>query len=88
MPFLATASTDRPLLAHHVARRLGVSERTVRHWAATGQIEAYKVGPKIWRFPRRCVDSVDNAAKPHAAGVRRARRPALGGQCELPDLAR
>jgi hypothetical protein len=45
---------DRPLLAHHVARELGVSVRTVRYWAQQGRIPAFKdpTRPKIWLFPR------------------------------------
>jgi excisionase family DNA binding protein len=35
---------------HHVARRLSVSQRTVRWWAGTGRIPAFKLGVKIWAF--------------------------------------
>jgi excisionase family DNA binding protein len=40
----------RRLLVHHVAKRLGLSRRMVRHLAGTGILKAYKVGPKIWYF--------------------------------------
>lgn len=46
----SVCSTSRPLLVHHVARRLGVSPRTVRYWAKNGQLPARKIGPKIWTF--------------------------------------
>jgi excisionase family DNA binding protein len=48
----SSAATDRPLLVHHVAKLLGVKCRSVRHWAATGQIAALKSGPRIWTFQR------------------------------------
>jgi len=35
---------------HHVARRLNIAERTVRHLAAKGAIPGFKAGPKLWRF--------------------------------------
>ena len=52
------ASAERPLLVHHVAKRLGVPPRTVRYWAATGRIPAIKAGPKIWKFQRSDVERV------------------------------
>jgi excisionase family DNA binding protein len=39
-----------PLLVTHVAARLGVSERTVRLWAASGLLPARRLGKKIWTF--------------------------------------
>jgi len=45
-----TDLSERALLVHHVAKRLGVSCRTVRYWAATGRLRAHKDGPKIWKF--------------------------------------
>ena len=41
---------SRPLLVHHVARRLGMSRRMVRHLAETGKLPGYKTGRKIWQF--------------------------------------
>jgi hypothetical protein len=38
------------ILVHHVARRLGLSTRMVRHLAKTGKLPAFKEGKKIWRF--------------------------------------
>ncbi len=35
-----------------IARRKGVPERTVRHWAAKGLIRAYRIG-KLWKFDVR-----------------------------------
>jgi excisionase family DNA binding protein len=40
----------RPLLVHHVARRLGISCRTVRHLAKTGKLPGFRAGKKIWLF--------------------------------------
>lgn len=45
---------SRPLLVHHVAKRLGISRRMVRHLASTGRLAARKAGVKIWNF--RAVD--------------------------------
>ena|ERR1700733_14297844 len=49
---------DRPLFVHHVAIRLSISRRTVRHWAKTGKIKAFKdrKTPKLWRFRKHDVD--------------------------------
>jgi hypothetical protein len=44
------------LLAHHVARRLGISSRMVRHLARTGRLPARKDGPKIWVFDPDAVE--------------------------------
>jgi excisionase family DNA binding protein len=41
-----------------VARRWNVPERTIRHWARTGQIPAVKFGRKIWRFRLGDVESL------------------------------
>lgn|GEM_PF-3373282 len=41
---------DRPLLVHHVALRLRLSRRMVRHLAKKGKLRAYKSGQKIWKF--------------------------------------
>lgn len=40
----------RPLQVHHVAKRLGLSRRMVRHLAETRKLRAFKVGKKIWYF--------------------------------------
>jgi excisionase family DNA binding protein len=40
----------RPLLVHHVAKRLGLSCRMVRYLARRGKLRAFKIGPKIWQF--------------------------------------
>lgn len=39
-----------PLLVPHVAARFGVSERTVRWWAATGRLHGRRIAVKIWAF--------------------------------------
>jgi len=44
------APWSNPLLVHHVAKRLGLSRRMVRHLAETGVLPARKRGKKIWCF--------------------------------------
>ncbi len=46
------AASERPLLAHTVARILGVSTRNVRYLASKGTLPAFKIGEKIWAFRR------------------------------------
>lgn len=48
--------SDRPLLVHHVAKRLSLSCREVRHLAQLGKLPGFKPGRKIWRFHRVDVD--------------------------------
>ena len=43
------------LHVHQVALRLGVSERTVRWWAQTGQLPASRLGVKLWAFDQHDV---------------------------------
>ena len=45
-----SAKPKRLLRVNNVVRRTGVPERTIRHWAATGQLQAIKLGGKIWAF--------------------------------------
>lgn len=45
-------SGERALLVHHVARRLGVSGRTVRWWAQNGLIKAFKEARRSGPFGR------------------------------------
>jgi hypothetical protein len=45
------------LLAHIVARRLGVSPRTVRWWAETDRIRARRRGVKLWEFAEPDVET-------------------------------
>lgn len=58
----------RPLCVHTVATRLGVSRRTVRFWAQTGVIPAWKDGPRLWKF--RAAD-IDEFARTGGTGVLR-----------------
>jgi len=53
-----TADGERILSVHTAAVRLGVSDRTVRLWAARGRLPAFKDGPKIWRFRETDVEAV------------------------------
>ena len=52
-----TADGERILSVHTAAVRLGVSDRTVRLWAAKGRLPAFKDGPKIWRFRATAVEA-------------------------------
>jgi hypothetical protein len=47
----------RLLLAHHVAKRLGVSARTVRWWAETHRLRGFRLRVKIWAFDVRDVEA-------------------------------
>jgi excisionase family DNA binding protein len=47
---VSLADSGRLLRVNNVVRRLGVPERTIRHWARTGRLPASKRGPKIWVF--------------------------------------
>ena len=40
----------RLLRVNNVVRRISAPERTIRYWAATGQLNAVKIGKKIWFF--------------------------------------
>ena len=46
----SSSGPARVLLVHHVARRLGVSNRTVRWWAETGRVPGRRLNVKIWVF--------------------------------------
>jgi excisionase family DNA binding protein len=39
-----------PLRVNNVARRLNRPERTIRHWAKTGRLRAFKIDGKSWAF--------------------------------------
>lgn len=45
------------LLVHNAAKALGVPRQTVRHWAATGKLEATKPAGKIWQISRAAVEA-------------------------------
>jgi excisionase family DNA binding protein len=49
-PLALVLGGSRPLLVHHVAQRLRISRRTVRHLAETGKLRGFKPGRKIWYF--------------------------------------
>jgi excisionase family DNA binding protein len=53
-----TLDGERVLSVHTVAVRFGVSDRTIRLWAATGRLPGFKDGPKIWRFRATDVEAV------------------------------
>ncbi len=44
-----------PYRARDVARKLGLSDKTVRDALAAGRIPAFKIG-KVWLIPRQWVD--------------------------------
>lgn len=47
-----------PLQVRHVARRLRLSPRMVRHLAKTGALRARKLGKKIWGFDIQDVEEM------------------------------
>jgi excisionase family DNA binding protein len=53
-----TADGERVLSVHMVAVRFGVSDRTIRLWAASGRLPGFKEGPKIWRFRATDVEAL------------------------------
>lgn len=60
LPTIQSISGDTHLLlAHHVARRLQVSVRTVRYWAQAGKLPGLRLNetPKIWRFDPAVVEA-------------------------------
>jgi hypothetical protein len=50
---LLLTTHNRFIRSNNVARISGVSERTVRKWAQSGLLAAYKHGPKIWFFKKK-----------------------------------
>jgi excisionase family DNA binding protein len=57
------SQTKREKIIHtaHVASRLNVPERTVRHLAAKGQIPGFKVGRKLWRFKESEIEALSGS---------------------------
>jgi excisionase family DNA binding protein len=51
-PFEEFLPVSMILTSGEVAEALRIVERTVREWAATGQLKAYRIG-KLWRFLRK-----------------------------------
>lgn len=45
------------LTVRQVARLLGVSPRTVRHWAQMGRLPGVRLGHR-WRFPKPAIDAL------------------------------
>jgi excisionase family DNA binding protein len=49
--YLLVVMTETPLMSvSEYARRLSVTEQTVRKWAREGRIPAVRVGPRLWRI--------------------------------------
>jgi excisionase family DNA binding protein len=46
---------DRILRVRHVAEILESSPRTIRYWAETGILPAFKVGLREWRFSEAAI---------------------------------
>lgn len=51
-------SGPRWLLTHIAAKRLSVSERTVRHLAQKGVLNGQKRGKKLWEFREDIVEAL------------------------------
>jgi excisionase family DNA binding protein len=54
----------RILRVNHVAKRLGLPERTVRHMAARGRIPAFKAGRRAWSFHSADVEAYVRVVEP------------------------
>jgi excisionase family DNA binding protein len=61
------AKPKRFLRVNNVVRRTGVSERTIRHWAATGQLPAIRLGKKIWAFEPAVIEMLQEKLHHEAA---------------------
>ena len=62
-----SAKPKRLLRVNNVVRRTGVPERTIRHWAATGQLPATKLGEKIWAFEPAVIEALQERLRYEAA---------------------
>jgi len=57
-----------PLRVNNVARRLHRPERTIRHWARTGKLRAFKIDRKSWGFRPEDVEACQSSiAEDHDA---------------------
>jgi predicted DNA-binding transcriptional regulator AlpA len=58
------ATPERLLDSHTVAKRLGVTERSIRAWASNGEFGpgAFKVGKKLWRFVESSIETISRNA--------------------------
>ena len=63
----ASAKPKRLLRVNNVVRRTGVPERTIRHWAATGRLQAIKLGDKIWAFEPTVIEALQERLHYEAA---------------------
>lgn len=55
----------RLLQVNNVVRRTQIPARTLRHWAATGQIPAVRLGQKIWGFDPDRLDAIVERRRNH-----------------------
>jgi excisionase family DNA binding protein len=78
LPASVGQSGNKILKVHSVARRLGVSCRTVRWWAQTGQLSAFRIGVKLWCFHERDVEAL--------RARRGAQYAALATACQAPRV--
>jgi len=51
-------SAKNPLRVHHVAKLLRKPRRTIRHWARSGRLRAFRLGRRAWGFQRDYVSSL------------------------------
>ena len=40
-----------------IAQKLRVHQRTVQRWISSGQLQAIKVGPRVWRIEKEALDT-------------------------------
>ena len=60
---------NRPASIATAAEYIGVSERTIYRWIASGHLAAYKIGPKLVRVDLDDVDRPRTAHPGHRAGL-------------------
>ena len=51
------------LCPKEVAAQFGISERTVRRMMAAGQIQAFRIGAKLWRTDQASLDDYINTGQ-------------------------
>jgi excisionase family DNA binding protein len=67
-------SKEHLICAHWTAKKLGVAERTVRHWANTGVLPAIRLGEKLWMFRPSDIDEFKTTKADRIRPRHRARK--------------
>ena len=70
----ANAPDQELFTAAQVARRWGVSLRTIRTMVATHELDAVRIGRRLVRIPATAVHALERPYADGPAGVKRAQR--------------